>query len=241
MRTVLYYLVVLPWTALCLVVSLILGLFPGTKPILQSIGQDFWAPVWLKLSGVKVRVSGALESLDPQKPYVFVSNHQSYFDIPATLTTIPHRLRFIAKRELLYIPFVGFYLWRVGAPIVKRGSSKSARRALNAAARRIQEGTSVLVYAEGTRTRTGKIGAFKRGAFVLAIRSKTPVIPITISGAFEVLNVNSYKVNPGTIWIHVGEPITTGGLEHEQRFELGATVQETIQAQFETMQLERRC
>lgn len=233
MRTVVFYLTVLPWTALCLLVSLILGLIPGTKPILLSIGQDIWAPVWLKLSGVNVRVSGAVDSLDTQKPYVFVSNHQSYFDIAATMTTIPHRLRFIAKRELLYVPFLGFYLWRVGAPIVKRGNSKSARRALDAAAQRIREGTSVLVYAEGTRTRTGNVGAFKRGAFVLAIHSQTPVVPVTIKGAFEVFNANSFKMNPGTISVHVGKPITTEGLEHEQRFELGARVRDAIVAQFE--------
>jgi len=177
----------------------------------HSIGRT-WANLVLQVFGIKVQVAG-LENLEKGKTYVYVSNHASMFDIPAVIGNIPDEVRIVYKRELSYVPIWGWSL-AVGHYIaIDRFSARDAMKSLDAAAQKIRNGASVLLFAEGTRTRTGKLQPFKRGAFSLAVRSGIPVVPLTINNSFNILPKGSMKIQPADISLIVAKPIPTSGVD----------------------------
>jgi 1-acyl-sn-glycerol-3-phosphate acyltransferase len=138
---------------------------------------------------------------------VYVSNHASLFDIPVIAAGVPDKVRIIYKKELERIPVFGWGL-KAGAYIaINRQRGVEAMQALDEAAERIRTGTSVILYAEGTRTLTGSLQPFKRGAFNLALRAGVPVIPLTINGTFHILPKHSISVRPGTVHLILDAPI----------------------------------
>jgi 1-acyl-sn-glycerol-3-phosphate acyltransferase len=177
-----------------------------------------WAHSTLRICGVRVRARG-LEKLQPGANYVYVSNHASMFDIPVILASIPDQIRIIYKKELHWIPIFGWGL-KLGSYIaVDRSSGSEAMRSLDAAAAKIAAGASVLLYAEGTRTRDGKLQPFKRGAFNLAVKAGVPVVPLTVNGSFAILPKASLAIRPGSVELVVETPIpiTGTGKEEERR------------------------
>jgi 1-acyl-sn-glycerol-3-phosphate acyltransferase len=232
-RTLIFYLVVMPYSFFLISVCLIIGLFPGGTTAMHWIDRVMWARGWIRLTGVTVKTTGAIELLDPSVPYVFTSNHQSNFDIPATKVALRNRiLLFVTKRSLLYVPLGGWYLWRAGYPLIDRSNKEKARKTLNRAAEQVRNGTSVLVFPEGTRTSSGEIEDFKRGAFVLAIKAQVPVVPLTISGSMAIMSRHSFGVRRGEIHIHVGSPISTASLSLEDRHLLSDQVKRAISEQY---------
>jgi 1-acyl-sn-glycerol-3-phosphate acyltransferase len=224
----------MPYSYLCIAVCLLIGLFPKTAPILHWIDRCIWAPGWIRLSGVKVRVTGAVDALDPEHAYVVVANHQGHFDIPAAKVALgEHTLLFVTKRSLLFVPLVGLYLWRAGYPLIDRASKSQARDTLDRAAQQVRDGTTILVFPEGTRSGTGEIEAFKRGAFVLAIKAQRPIVPVTITGSMAIMHRDSPSVRTGEIHIHVGDVIPTEGLDLDARSALSDQVREVILTQYE--------
>jgi 1-acyl-sn-glycerol-3-phosphate acyltransferase len=161
----------------------------------------------LKVCGIKLCVEG-LEKLDFSRSYIYVSNHASQFDIPAVIAGIPDQIRIVYKKELEAIPLFG---WGLKFPKVyigiDRKKGQDALQSLEAAAEKIRNGASVLLFAEGTRSPDGKLQQFKRGAFNLAVKSGVPVVPLTINGSYNVLSKNSLRVKPGTIALALGTPI----------------------------------
>jgi len=176
-----------------------------------------WAQLLLRAAGVAVSVEGT-EHLSQTGAQIIVANHQSWFDIPAVFWVLPVEVRFVAKKELFAIPFFGGALRALGHVRLDRRNLKQAISAYEVASRYIREQRlSVLVFAEGTRSRTGELQPFKSGPFVLAIESGAPVVPVYVAGTFGILPKGSIRVRPRAVQVTIAEPIPTTGLTVEDR------------------------
>ncbi len=174
-----------------------------------------WARVVVRVCGTSVTVHGS-ENVQPGKGYVYVSNHASMFDIPAVIAGIPDQIRLVYKKELEKIPIFGWGL-KYGSYIgVERGSGVEAQKSLDEAVAKIQNGESVLLFAEGTRTLDGKLQPFKRGAFHIAVRAGVPVVPLTINGSYAILPKHSISINPGAVELILEKPIYLDGEEGKE-------------------------
>ncbi len=170
-----------------------------------------WARFTLWLFDVHVSTTG-LEYLDKSKQYVYVANHASMFDIPAIFAAIPDDIRIILKKELTRVPIWGWAL-KVGPYIsIDRFNPKDAMESIDRALEAVRGGASVLVFAEGTRSRDGRLQPFKRGAFALAARSGVPIVPVTINNSFRIMPKGSLKIEPADISIVIGRSIESAGL-----------------------------
>lgn len=191
-----------------------------------------WIRWILKGCGVRVETEGT-EHVDPERPQVFMSNHQSVWDVAAIIATVPVSFRFVAKKEVLRLPFIGWAARGGGHVIVDRGDNEQAVASLKRAARRIRDGTNVIIYPEGTRSESGHLRGFKSGGFHLAIESGVPVVPVTVSGSHRITPKRSLKVRAGTVRIVYGKPIPTRGLAIEDRHALKDRVREAMRAGFD--------
>ncbi|MCH7571077.1 MAG: 1-acyl-sn-glycerol-3-phosphate acyltransferase, partial [Deltaproteobacteria bacterium] len=162
----------------------------------------------LKLCGIRLAVQG-LEGLDPNRQYIFIANHQSYIDIPVLVQALSQfQLRWIAKKELFWVPLFGWVLWSSKHIIVDRSSLSRAMNSLSRARERIEKGISVVVFPEGTRSRHGDLLPFKRGGFLLAFKSQTPIVPVTIKGSGVVWSRGDWRIRSGEIAIVMGKPVS---------------------------------
>ena len=173
-----------------------------------------WARLFCLMTGVKVTVRGR-ENINPGTSYVFVANHQGAYDIFSIYGYLNHNFRWMMKKQLERIPLVG-YSCRVSGQIYVDNSSPSAIRAtMEDAEQQLKDGMSVVVFPEGSRTFTGKVGRFKRGAYTLAVEFGLPVVPITIDGAFSVMPRTSWLPRPGHITLTIHRPILPGADGHD--------------------------
>jgi 1-acyl-sn-glycerol-3-phosphate acyltransferase len=199
---------------------------PFSGEAIVWIGRT-WISWIFRTCGVRVVAEG-LEHIDRTRSYVFMSNHQSVLDIGALVLTLPVSWRFVAKRELTWIPFFGWALGLSDQIVIDRGDRTKAVRSLARAAERIRRGVNVIIFPEGTRSPTGVMREFKSGGFHLAIQAQVPVLPATVSGSRELIPKRSLKVHSGTIKVVYGKPIPTEGMGAEQRDALKALVREAI-------------
>lgn len=181
-------------------------------PLDRSGRSFFWCGrTWTKLSlivcKIHVEVKG-LEKVDRYGNYILVSNHASMFDIPVMMNIFPH-IRIMFKKELSYIPFWGWALRWGHHIMVDRGKGTEAMKSLERAANDVRSGGQVLLFAEGTRTRDGKLLPFKRGAFSLAAKSGVPLVPVTINGSYRILPKGSFDIRSSNIVVVIEEPIDT--------------------------------
>ena len=175
-----------------------------------------WSWLILSTAGVKVTVRFA-EPLDRRRPYIFMPNHVSALDIWALYVAVPIPLRMIAKKQLGDIPLFGWAM-RAGRFIfIDRQNPASARRSIDDATGFIRQGHSVLIFPEGTRTRDGKLGPFKKGGFHLAINSGAAIVPIAIRGARELMPRGQLRIKSGQVTVDIGAPIATDGLGDRDR------------------------
>ncbi len=186
-----------------------------------------WARGILGAAGVKVQVQG-LENLILDSPQILASNHQGFFDIFALFAYIPIRFGWITKKELFWIPIFGYAMKRFGNIRVDRSNKEKAREGLRVAARKIQEGQSIIIFPEGTRSLDGKLLPFKKGCFHLAEASGEPVVPISISGSFEIMSKRSFRVKPGTIHLVIGKPMRVQGAHENSRNAFTEQLRQTI-------------
>jgi len=198
----------------------------------------FWGRTLVRLAGVKVRMIGAdREKLD--RPLIVVANHVSWFDVFVLSGFFPGKSRFVAKEELSRIPLFGAALEPCGHVRVNRGDRAEAVRSLNEASDRIhRERLNVIVFPEGTRSQDGTLLPFKKGAFVLALQTGVPILPVGISGSRKVMAKGSFRVTPGEIVIRVGEPISVDGLTVADRDTLMARARQEIEALLDPEPLE---
>lgn len=171
---------------------------------LAFVPGRMWAPVILKLLGVRLVVQGT-DNVKPDVPSIFVANHSSFLDIPACVASIRVNLNFIAKKELKNTPVVGWYISATKQIFIDRKDKHKAQRSMQVAAQRIREGKHVLSYAEGTRSLDGEVQIFRRGAFIIAKDGDIPIVPVAVSGAHACLPAKSWWVKRGTITITIGE------------------------------------
>lgn len=190
-----------------------------------------WSWLILKTSRIRVRVEG-LEHVNPHQPAIYCANHPSAMDIPILFVHLPVQFRFLAKRPLFHIPFLGWHLRRSGHIPVDRAHPREALRSFDQAAKKIQEGRSVVLFPEGTRSRDGKLLPFKGGSFYLAIRAGVPIIPITLNGTRAVLKPDTYHVRPGQTEMIIHAPIPTAGLTLEDVDALSERVRKQILPRF---------
>jgi 1-acyl-sn-glycerol-3-phosphate acyltransferase len=178
-------------------------------------------------------VCEGLDRIDPKLSYVFMSNHQSVIDTAAIVSTLPVSWRFVAKRELLWVPFFGWALGLGGHVIVDRGDHERAIQSMRRAAARIRAGTNVIIFPEGTRSPSGVMGPFKSGGFHLAIEAGVPIVPMTVSGTNHITPKGSLRIESGRVRIRYGKPIPTAHLDLDARGELKDRVREAIAAGYD--------
>lgn len=198
------------YTAICGTASVCGSLFDGRGRWQHGCAR-VWSRLILKTSGIRVRVEG-LENLNLNENAILCSNHQSTMDIPILFANLPIQFRFLAKSPLFKVPFLGWHLRRSGHVPVDRDRPHRAMQSFHLAAARIREGSSVLLFAEGRRSRDGQVGPFKAGSFYLAILAGVPVVPITLNGTRAVLQPDTSHVRPGQTEMIIHEPIPTTGL-----------------------------
>jgi len=200
---------------------------PFSGEAIVWIGRT-WLSWIFRTCGVRVIAEG-LERIDRTQSYVFMSNHQSVLDIGALVGTLPVSWRFVAKRELTWVPFFGWALGLSDQIVIDRGDRAKSVQSLSRAAERVRRGVNVIVFPEGTRSPTGRMREFKSGGFHLAIEAQVPILPITVSGSFHLIPKRSLRVHSGTIKVAYGAPIPTRGLRVEDRHALKERVREAIE------------
>ncbi len=192
-------------TIVCGLVATVVGWIPPRGDWMYRVSK-LWARLLLAASFVRVRCQFETE-LDPQRGYVFMANHQSMFDIPVLLVTLPGQSRFLAKRGLFRIPIFGWGLHAGGFIPVDRKDRKAGAATFAAALDRLRKGRSILLFPEETRSTDGQLLPFKRGGFLLALRSGYPIVPVGIRGTSAVQSKASYAIRPGTVDVRFGTPI----------------------------------
>ncbi|MDI9571214.1 MAG: lysophospholipid acyltransferase family protein [Pseudomonadota bacterium] len=212
----------------CVVIFSLLGVAENS---LHKMART-WARVLLAISNVRVRVIGT-EHVNGETPQIFMSNHQSDFDILIILAFLPGQFRWIAKKELFRIPIFGRAMRNAGYIEIDRQHHERALQNLAEAARKIREGKSVMSFPEGTRSGDGSIKPFKKGMFHLAMEAETPIVPISIIGADKIMPKRSLKVNPGRITMVIDKPIEVSGYAEEARTELMERVRGVIVSNFD--------
>lgn len=231
MKYALRYTLAVLYTALFGVPATLAAFVDRSGETTMWIGRR-WVQAVLWTCGIRVRAEG-LENVDPRRPCIFMSNHQSVFDIAALMITAPTSIRFVAKRELAWIPLFGWALALSGHVLIDRGNRARAIERLQRAAERIRAGTSVIVFPEGTRSPTGRLGDFKKGGFHLAIAAGVPVVPVTVSGSHRITPKRSLRIESGEILVVYGKPIATAGMRREDRELLAKLVREGIESGYD--------
>jgi 1-acyl-sn-glycerol-3-phosphate acyltransferase len=165
-----------------------------------------WGRGLLLFSGVRVRAEWK-EDLNSSGPYVFMSNHQSLFDIPVLMTSVPGQARFLAKRSLFRIPVFGWAMQAAGFIAIDRENRSNAKDSFAEAVARLRSGASALVFPEGTRSLDGGLLPLKRGGFLLALKSGLAIVPVGIRGSLKVKQKGSPWVRPGEIVVTYGCPV----------------------------------
>lgn len=178
--------------------------------------QHWCAHTWCRLiaatAGMRVSVFGLEHLPPPGTPVVYMANHQSYMDIPVLFGFLPVQFRIIAKESLFKVPFMGWHLTRAGNIPINRTNRREAMRSIARAADRIREGTSVVVFPEGTRSRNGSLQPFKAGSFKLGVTAGVAIVPLTIIGTCRILEKDSLLFHPGAVELHVHPAIPTADL-----------------------------
>ena len=214
--------------------TIALGLYVIAATLITRSGRtaDWVGPFWsrwiVRACGIDLRVDG-LHHLRPGQSYVLISNHLSNFDIWCTLGSMPFIVRFVAKKELLRLPVFGQALAMSDHIVIDRQDPEAAITKINAAAATARDGIGILFYAEGTRSRDGKIHEFKRGGVTLALRTGLPIVPLSVSGTRKFLPRGCAVIRPGgQVRLVLGEPIPTAGVPYEEREALNERVRAAV-------------
>ena len=184
-----------------------------------------WSWLILATTSVSVQVKG-LDRLDPKQSYVFVSNHQSIYDFPVLITSIPFQLRILAKSSLRAFPVLGWHLRYTGHLLIDR--ARVGRSTLASVASLMGRGHSLILFPEGTRSIGGEVLRFKPGIFSLAIEANLPVVPVAVIGSRHVMRKGRLMTCPGNVDLVIHEPVSTAGLSRGDAREFSERVHEII-------------
>jgi len=218
------------YTAVCGTASLVGSIFDA-KGRWQHACARSWSRLILGTSGIRVRVEG-LENITPNAAAIYCVNHQSAMDIPVLFVNLPVQFRFVAKRSLFNMPFMGWHLRRSGHIPVDRDRPREAMKGMRKVAKEIREGKSVLFFPEGHRSRDGQLLPFKAGSFYIAILAGVPIVPITINGTPNVLKPDTYHVRAGQTEMIIHPAISTEGVTLHDVETLSQKVKDAIASRF---------
>nr|WP_321412273.1 lysophospholipid acyltransferase family protein [uncultured Carboxylicivirga sp.] len=215
---------------LFLVFSLLFSILAASFSILINprVGS-FWGASWAKFTGyitpMFVTVKGR-ENIDKNQSYVIVANHQSGYDIFLLYGWIGIDFRWIMKKELRKAPAIGYASYKVGHIFLDRSSPRAAMESINEAKQRLINGTSVVIFPEGTRSGSNKMSSFKKGAFKIAFELDLPILPVTLVNTHKIYN-KGFNLLPGSVEMHIHKPINTSEY-HDRQDELRELTRETI-------------
>ncbi len=207
-------------------VAMIVGLVSPRRAVAVA---HLWGRVCLLLAGVPVLVEG-LEHIAEGERYVIMANHESGLDIPVLLTALPAslELRFLAKKSLFSVPFLGWAMRSAGFVAVDREDRSSAGAMLAETMREVESGSSPLVFPEETWTLDGRLLPFQRGGFLVALKTGLPILPVGLEGPRLVLPPDEGLIRPQPVTVRIGPPIPTRGLGVSHRRDLTAATRREI-------------
>lgn len=208
-------LVITPIIALATII--LSPLLPNNK--ISYYPARWWARICCRLCFVRVKVFG-IEFLNPEQSYVFTLNHQSMFDIFVVYGWLPFIFKWMMKAELRKIPLVGKACESAGHIFINRCNPIEAKHSIEKAELQLKNGVSLVVFPEGTRTFTGEMGKFKKGAFRIAIDLSLPIVPVTLKGSYDRMHRNTTHVTSGLIEMHIHKPINVASYSPENSLEL---------------------
>jgi 1-acyl-sn-glycerol-3-phosphate acyltransferase len=206
--------------------ALVASLWAKTGRTQHRIAQ-VWARACLAVSGARLTVCGA-ENFSRHPVAVYASNHTSYMDTPVIFASLPFQFRILAKKELWSIPFIGWYLARSGQIPISTESAHTTLSSLGAGVKALRAGMPLFVFPEGSRTPDGDLKEFLAGAAFLAIRAQVPLVPIALSGVYDLLPIHTRHFFPCAMSLTVGEPIETTGMTMRQADELTVRLRSRI-------------
>lgn len=202
-------------TIICSILAIIFSLIDRSFNLYFKLSRYFSGGI-LFLSGIKLKITG-LENFDHNGTYVYVANHASQYDIVTMQKSVPNRMAIVFKRELAKIPLFGWQLVLGPYIMIDRKNIGSALNSIDVAKKMMKDKkVSILVFAEGTRSLTGEVQPFKRGAFRMASGVGYPIIPVSISGSNKIMPKGTFKLKSGEIHVHYGSPISTEGISTRQ-------------------------
>ena len=217
-------------------IGIVITIFAATLTIIFSFFDDrrwcyfpaiFWAKSLCFLTFVRVKIVGK-ENYSPKKSYIFVANHQSIYDVFVIYGWLNSRFKWIMKNTLRKIPFVGLACEKAGHIFIDRSSPLKAQKSIKKAEEKLKNGASLVIFPEGSRTKDGNVGRFKRGAFKIAEDLHLPLVPITIDGAYKAMPIDSFYVCPCTITATIHQPIDCENLTDENMEEYIVKTREAI-------------
>lgn len=203
------------------VLSLLVALIPPRGHAVFYCAR-WWARGVLWTSGVRLAVTR--EESGDGEAVVYMANHQSLFDIPALLASVPGQTRFLAKRSLFRIPVFGWALKAGGFIAIDREDRSTARESFRAAVERLQGGVSAVVFPEGTRSETGRLGRLQRGGFLLALKAELPIVPVGIEDSRAIRAKGGWLIRPRTLAVRYGARIDPSAFGLRRKRELSDSV-----------------
>jgi 1-acyl-sn-glycerol-3-phosphate acyltransferase len=209
--------------------TLSLALWPFDRTgELQHACARWWCRMVALTIGARIRVHG-VERVARGRSYVYMANHSSLIDTPALFAYLPYQFKIMAKKELFYVPFMGWHLWTSGNFPVDRGDARRTAKSVRAVIEGVRAGKSLAGFPEGTRTPDGRLQDFKPGMFKIALKAGVPIVPVTIRGAFALLPKTTLAPRPGRVEVFIGEPIPTVGFDERGVPELMARTRAAIE------------
>lgn len=187
-----------------------------------------WTKKQIKNSGAKIYIKG-LENI-PDDRALFISNHQSSFDIAILITYINKNKGFVAKEEMFKIPFMRAWMKELRCVSIDRNNMKKSLQAILEGIKILNDGYSMVIFPEGTRSLDGKVKEFKAGSFKLATKTGAPIVPITIDGSYRMLKSGSFKINPAKVYVTIHPAISVDNLNKEEQKNLPSRVQSIIES-----------
>ena len=213
-------------TAVCGSLALLVSLFDKRGLVQHRIAR-VWARSLVWCSGCSLVIHGS-ENLNKVPVAVYASNHTSYMDTPLIFAALPFQFRILAKKELWPMAFIGWYLARSGQIPIDTENPRSTISSLGVGVKALRSGMPLFVFPEGGRTPDGDLQTFLAGAAYLAIRAQVPLVPIALSGVYELLPIHTHHFYPGTLTLAAGEPISTAGMTLRQTEELTQTLRTAV-------------
>lgn len=217
-RTLCLSLVTIAATLVVAPLVTLVSLFDSGSPRIDRLIR-VWARIIVRAAGLRLSVSGA-DQIHADRRYILVANHSSYLDIPVMLAAIPQPIRFLAKASLFRIPVFGWGLRAAGFVPVDRKNRSKAAASFDLATSRIERGNSLVIFPEEGRSRVREMLPFQRGAFLLALKSGLPIVPVALVGTYDALPPGRLTLHAGEVEVKVAEPIEVEGMSVRAKDEL---------------------